>query len=86
MLATQCFDEVHSKGGKVCLMRERGRGEERSAHDGEDGGEERSAREGRGGWGGEVMRGRTCMVMGQTPQFTDSILVLTGEGDHICAS
>ena len=50
------------------------------------GGEERSAHEGRGGWGGEVLRGRTYMVMGQTPQFTDSILVLTGEGDYIRAS
>ena len=38
--------------------------------------------EGREGRGGKVMKGRTCMVMWQTPQFTDSILVLTGEEDY----
>ena len=33
MLAMQCFDEVHNKGGKVC-SRGRGGGGVRSAHGG----------------------------------------------------
>ena len=57
MLAMQCFDEVHSKGGKVCS---RGRGGEwrKNLLTREEGREERSAHEG-GGRGGKVCsRGR----------------------------
>ena len=77
MLAMQCFDEVHSKGGKVCS---RGRGgEERSAHEGRGEGRKGllTREEGKGGKvcsrgrrGGEERsahdeggEGRKCLLM-----------------------